>query len=206
VKSVTFDLTKAACWGIALVVASLAVVSSASAATVSGSVGQASIAVGESTAIQIRLDLAGGEEASIFDGRFDLIGSATVVEEVLSSDLTAGGPSWTSAFGGVVAEQVQLSLTSANAGGSRLVATLTVTGLSAGTFLVELGAGNVVRRDLPVPPFIEDVPLTTPVGTVLAAVTVLAPLPALGGPGIAALVCSVIASWALVVRGRAQLA
>lgn len=141
------------------------------AATVTAIAVSPSINAGESTEIQVWLNLEVGEEASIFEGRFDLVGSGSAVEPVTGSDLVPGGPSWGTSFGGIVGSQAQVSLTSSNAGGSRLVATLTVTGLG-GTFQLKLGSGTFVQRDLNVSPFFEDVPLSTPVGTVLVTVTV----------------------------------
>jgi hypothetical protein len=173
------------------------------AADVSASAMSNSIGVGESTEIEVRLDLGAGELASIFEGRFDLVGSGSVIEDVVPLDLTAGGPTWGASAGGIVGTQAQVSMTSSNAGGSRLVATLTIVGMAAGTFQVELGSGSFAQRDLDVSPFFEDVALTTPTGSVLVTVTVTGgpqPVPALGRVGLLILVGSLLVSPAFVRR------
>jgi hypothetical protein len=97
--------------------------------------------------------------------------------------VTPGGPTWGSSFGGIVGTQMVLSLLSANTGGNRLIGRLGITGLAAGVFQIQLAAGTFAQRDIPAPPFEQDVPITTPLGAVLTFVTVTtAPpqVPALG--------------------------
>ena len=168
------------------------------AASVSAIAVSESIVVGESTDIEVRLDLGAGENASIFEGHFDLTGSGSVMEEVVPTDISAGGPTWGSSAAGVVGTQARVSMTSSNLGGSRLVATLTVTGMAAGTFQIEFGDGSFAQRDIDVAPFFEDVFLTTTTGSVLAIVTVAEPVPALGPVGVVMLLASLLTSGVLV--------
>ncbi len=151
------------------------------------------------------MNLEVGEEASIFEGRLDLIGSGSVIEQVVPLDLLAGGPSWGTSAGGIVGSQAQVSMTSSNMGGSRLVATLTVVGMSAGTFQVELAAGSFAQRDLAAFPFFEDVSLTTPTGSALVSVTVVSapqPVPTLGYLGAVMLFGCLISSQILWQASR----
>lgn len=157
----------------------------ASAAEIAASAQPVQVAVGGSAEIAIDLVLAPGEDASVFEGFFDLIGDGTVIVAVDDADLIPGGPTWDSSFGSAGNQLSIVSLTSnGNEGGTRLVGRLTVVGQQPGTFELRLGAGTLISRDVPFPELFEDVPLTTPVGTVLATVQVRVPsVPGLGPVG-----------------------
>jgi hypothetical protein len=174
---------------------------SASAATISAVASGHGFLPNNAFDVDISLDLGVGEEASVFEGRFDLIGVGTVVQNLGSGDVLAGGPSWDSAFGNIVTSQLLLSLTSSNTGGSRLVGRVRVTGLASGIFQIRLASGTFAQRDIPAPPFVLDVPITTPPGTVLVEVQIDAPqVPALGPAGALALAGAL--AWTGRRRGR----
>ena len=84
--------------------------SGASAATISAVASSHVDQPGEAY-IDISLDLAPGEQASIFEGRFDLIGVGSVVQTPGPGNVLAGGPTWDTAFGNIVTSQLVLSLT-----------------------------------------------------------------------------------------------
>ncbi|MHA7838063.1 MAG: hypothetical protein ACX98W_11450 [bacterium] len=154
----------------------------ASAAEVVANAQPVQVAVGGSAEIAIDLVLAPGEDASVFEGFFDLIGDGTVIVAVDDADLIPGGPTWDTALGSAGNQLSIVSLTSSNEGGARLVGRLTVVGQQPGTFELRLGAGTFASRDVPPPEFAEEVPITTPVGTVLATVQV-AGVPSVPGVG-----------------------
>jgi len=161
-----------------------------SAAEVVANAQPVQVAVGGSAEIAIDLMLAPGEDASVFEGFFDLIGDGSVIVAVEDADLIPGGPTWDMALGSAGNQLSIVSLTSnGNEGGTRLVGRLTVVGQQPGIFEIRLGAGTFVSRDVPPPEFGEDVPITTPVGTVLAVVQVSAvpSVPGLGPVGWVAL-------------------
>jgi len=141
---------------------------SAMAAMITTVIESDSIQIGESTSIQIFLDLEAGEEASIFEGTFDMTGATTV--EVIYVEPSE---EWDSAFGGIFGNAIEVSLTSNNMGGLRLVAEVEVEGLVLGTYQILLGFDTYAERDLDVPPFFEDIPISNSLGSVLASVAVV---------------------------------
>ena len=146
----------------------------ANAATLDASVVKDTIQVGETTSVALALSLEAGEVASVFEGRFDLLGLGLVAD----ANLVAGGPTWTSSFGNISgSSQAILSLTSDNQGGDRLVGSLQVTGVHPGIFEVALGDPTFAASDITTPPFLEDVNITNPIGEVLGSVQVV-PIPA----------------------------
>jgi hypothetical protein len=194
----------AARWlGCALAAACLLGARAGLAATLTAAPSSGVLLVGEPLDIDLTLELDPGEEASVFEGRFDLTGVGSAVQSLGPGDVLAGGPSWDSSFGGVLGGQLLLSLTSSNAGGSRLVGRVHVTGLSSGIFEIRLAAGSFAQRDVEGPPYLLDVPISNPVGSVLVTLIVGLPapqVPALGGAGALALAA------ALAFAGRRSLA
>lgn len=139
------------------------------AAEISATAADTSIGIGDTTTVEVFLDLQGGEEASLFEGHFDLGGLGSIASVVL----TPGGLSWGSSEGNVHNSQAIVSLTSANAGGSRQVATLQVTGIALGTLDISLGTPAALSAfDIPAPPFLQSLTIDTAIGTTLASVTV----------------------------------
>ena len=149
---------------------------SAHAAFVSTNIGKSEISIAESTFIEIILDLDLTEQASTFEGRFDLVGFGTVA----SASLSEGGPTWSSSFGNITGDQAVVSLTSSNQGGNRLVATFDITGLSTGVFEIILAQPTEASFDLDVPPFIQDLNITNLDNSTLATIKVVPLPPALG--------------------------
>lgn len=150
------------------IVALLSAQGPARAATISAVAEDTEIVVGESTRIDIFLELDEGELASIFQGRFDFTGT-----EFAGSVLEAGGPTWGDPVFFEDLDGFAVSLTSSNRGGVRLVSSLTLTGLSEGTFDVRLGTPTFASFDVAEPPFTEDLELDPDPGTLLASVTIL---------------------------------
>ncbi len=146
----------------------------ANAATISATAGLNEIKINEATQVDIFLDLAPGEVASVFEGRFDLVGNGTVVDTSISN---AGGITWDSSFGNIAGNQVILSLTSDNQEGNRLVGTLDLVGLSLGNFQLLLGSPTFASFDIDVAPFLENLNISNPDGDLLASVQVV-PIPA----------------------------
>lgn len=143
------------------------------------------IDVGEPVVVDLVVQLGAGETASIFEADFQLVGLGTIA----GVTLVPGGPTWTSVDGSVAGGFAMVSLTSNNAGGTRRVGQLTVTGTQAGALQVRLGAGTILQRDLVADPFVENVPLATAEGALLATINVV-PEPdalALGASAVAAL-------------------
>ena len=138
------------------------------AAQVTATVTNTPLLVNATTTVNIFLDLEAGEQASVFEGRFDLTGLGSVA----NASFTPGGPTWDSAFGSIQGDLATVSLTSGNTGGSRLVGSLDITGLAPGTFKVVLSSPTLAARDINVSPFLQDVPITTATGTVLVSVSV----------------------------------
>ncbi|MEO0971750.1 MAG: hypothetical protein AAFX85_01550 [Pseudomonadota bacterium] len=154
--------------------ATAALVPVSDAASITASVTESVIGVGESSTVNLFLSLAPGEEASVFEGRFGLSGLDTVATVAL----TPGGPTWTSVAGGINGGDAVVSLTSNNTGGDRLVAQLTVMGLSNGTLDI-LFADALAAFDIPGPPFLDQLTLTNAMGDTLASVAVVPVPPAL---------------------------
>ena len=139
------------------------------AAQVTATVTNTPFLVNATTTVNIFLDLEAGEQASVFEGRFDLTGLGSVA----NVSLTPGGPTWDSSFGNIQGDLALVSLTSTSStGGSRLVGSLDITGLAPGTFKVVLSSPTLAARDINVSPFLQDVPITTATGTVLVSVSV----------------------------------
>ncbi len=158
---------------------------SAPAAVIQATPVSSEINVGQQVIVDVAVQLGVGETASIFEADFALVGFGTIAAVALSP----GGPTWPNAEGNVVGGVATVSLTSNNAGNTRRVGQLTVTGSHAGTLEVRLGQDTILQRDIPAEPFFANVPLTTATDTLLATINVV-PEPAslaLGGAAIAAL-------------------
>lgn len=141
----------------------------ANAAQISATANEDTIAVGQSTTVEVFLALEPGEEASLFEGHIELAGTGSVASAVLAP----GGPSWGSSLGNLQANQATVSLTSNNAGGTRLVASLAITGVAAGTFDVVLGSpAPQAAFDIANPPYLQSLAIDTDSGTLLASVIV----------------------------------
>jgi len=140
------------------------------------------MSIGESKDIVLELELGPAEEASVFEARFALeFVPAGTGGPVASVAVFADGPDWDWDDATAVIDQdvIRVSLLSANLGGTRAVATVSVTGVSDGEVDIVLLDESVLQRDIPFAPFLEDVPLETPPGTVLATVVVPEPSAAL---------------------------
>jgi hypothetical protein len=164
------------------------VVGQANAAFISANAELDQISIGEETTIDIILELGLTEEASVFEGRFNLFGLGVIA----SVDLEPGGPSWTSGVGNINDSQVILSLTSDNQGGDRLVASMLLTGLNPGTFEVILDDPTFASFDIDDPPYLQDIGITNTSGDVLASVNVV-PIPGtlfLLAPALGILACN----------------
>lgn len=171
---------------------------SALAATIVAVPSRQFVGLGDSFTIDLFLDLEPGEEASVFEGRFELDGLGSV----LSVDsVTAGGATWDSAFHTLIGSALAISALSSNTGGSRLVASLGVTAIGGGTFRVLTDEGSFAQRDIPEFPFLEDVPIDTAPGTEISRIstTPVPALPSWGGLGVAALF---LAASRIELRGR----
>lgn len=160
---------------------------SAQAASFRVEVGATELLPGESTGVDLFLDLGAEEQASLFQGVFAAVGSGGA-SGVLSGSGTDGvidtrlavlggdiGNTWPNAAANRVDGNsgVSLSLTSDNTGGERLVLSLTLTASGAGTIdLVVSETGALVQRDLSTPPFIEDVSVSN-LGSSLATINVV---------------------------------
>jgi len=139
------------------------------AAQVTATVTNNPVLVNATTTVNIFLDLEAGEQASVFEGTFVLEGLGSVA----NASLTPGGSTWDSSFGSIQGNLATVSLTStSNTGGRRLVGSLDITALAAGAFKLVLSSPTLAARDTDVPPFFEDVPITTATGTVLVSVSV----------------------------------
>ncbi len=132
------------------------------------------LSVSETAQIDIYMELDPTEAASVFEGVFDLEGYATSV----ALALTSGGASWPNAFGNIIGDQLRLSLTSNNDGTAmRLVASLNVTALAPGFFVLSYNDATFASFDIDIAPFTQDLPLNNYDGQVLASIRVI-PLPA----------------------------
>lgn len=153
----------------AIVALLLAMAGRAPAAVLQATPSTDTIDVGEPVVVELAVQLGAGETASIFEADFQLVGLGTIA----GVTLVPGGPTWPNADGSVAGGFAMVSLTSNNAGGTRRVGQLTVTGTQAGALQVRLGAGTLLQRDLVADPFIENVPLATAEGTLLATINVV---------------------------------
>lgn len=144
----------------------------ANAATLTAIPAMDELLIGQTTSLEIVLELDAGEVASVFEGRFNLGGLGSVA----NASLTAGGPTWSSSVGNISGTQAIVSLTSDNQGGNRLGATLGVTGLALGVFEVSLGSPTFASFDIDDPPFLQELDITNTTGEVLTSVNVV-PLP-----------------------------
>ncbi|HYQ04095.1 MAG TPA: hypothetical protein VER96_35720 [Polyangiaceae bacterium] len=140
----------------------------ARAATLRVQGGGGSIQKGETRSLDLILDLSPTERASVFEGRFQLIGADNV-----DAQFASGSSSWTSSVGRYQTGQINLSLTSNNAGGSRVLGTLKLTGKQLGNVRVQLQGPSLVAADTSVAPFTSNLTLDTQVGTTLASFSVV---------------------------------
>ena len=149
-------------------------ITTVNAASVSALITSDTLAINDTAQISLILHLGPGEEASVFEGIFNLNGLGTVA----SASLNSGGPSWPSAFGNIVGDQALLSLTSGNnAISSRLLGAIDILALNPGTFDVIFNDATFAAFDIDVNPFIQDLALSNINGEVLASATVV-PVPA----------------------------
>ncbi|MEO0971751.1 MAG: hypothetical protein AAFX85_01555 [Pseudomonadota bacterium] len=142
-------------------------------ATLAASPLTVNVAPGDSAEVTVSLELDAAEVASVFEGRFDLLGLGGIA----NASLTPGGPTWNNVAGNINNGQAIVSLTSGNAAGTRLVATLQVTGVNPGTFDVLLASPTFAAFDIPSPPFTQDVPISNSPGELLARVVVAESVP-----------------------------
>ena len=154
---------------VAIVVLLLAMAGRAPAAVIQATPSTDTIDAGEQVVVEVAVQLGAGETASIFEADFQLVGLGTIA----GVTLVPGGPTWTSVDGSVAGGFAMVSLTSNNAGSTRRVGQLTVTGTQAGKLEVRLGADTILQRDIAASPFIENVPLATAAGTLLATINVV---------------------------------
>jgi hypothetical protein len=160
------------------------------AATITGTPASDAILVGETVTIDVDLVLDAAEVASVLELKLDLDGLDSVVKlDDVSTDFVFC-QSWSGLKdGSVVDSNATVSCTSENEGGTRLSASLSVTGLGLGLFRILLGPGSFAQQDTETFPFIEDLPLDPSPGTVISSVAVV-PEPGAGamtGLGLAAL-------------------
>lgn len=153
----------------------LLVASPARAATISVFTNNSIIALGSVATLEVRLQLDVSEVASIFEGKFDLVGLGSIGSVAI--DPLGFGTTWESAFGGIPGSQLLLSLTSSNRNDHVLLATIEITGLAPGIFELRLAPGTFLQRDTNTSPFFEDVPLGPAPGTTLASIQVVAGIP-----------------------------
>jgi len=146
------------------------------AATLRAVPGQSVIQLGETITIDIFVDLAPGEVASVFEARFDIVGLGTVAS---LDRFVADGPTWDLTEENVAGNRGTVSLLSDNAGGSRLSVSLDLTALAEGEIAIVFAPNFILERDIQSFPFLESVPLTTPVGSTLSTVSVV-PEPSTG--------------------------
>ena len=162
------------CWILLLSLGTLP----ARAATISAFTNTLVIGVGSTATVELRLELAFLEDASIFEGHFDLVGLGSSADA--SVQLLGFGNTWDSPFGGISLTQLVLSLTSSsNRDDHSLLATIDVVGLAPGSFALVLATGTHVRRDIAVSPVFEELALDTVVGTTLVTIQVV-PEPSTG--------------------------
>lgn len=146
----------------------------ATSATLSAS-GATQIQVGATASVTLNVTLDAGEDASVFEGVFDLTGLGSIAD--LTIDGSGYGSSWDAGtFGNVLGAQqeLRLSLTSSsNRADHSLLATLDITGLSQGAFEIVVSSGTFLQRDTNTSPFFEDVPLGPPTGTVIGLIEIV---------------------------------
>jgi hypothetical protein len=142
----------------------------AQAATISAVPSSGTFRPGESIEVDVFLNLAEGELASLVEGGFDFVGLGTVAD----ARLAAIGDSW----GGGAEPHVCckppwpfFSLTSVNVGGVRLLLTIGVDFVAPGTFEI-IVPDAFAQGDLDEPPFVVDVPIS-PLGVPIASFTVI---------------------------------
>lgn len=156
--------------GTAASAASITVGLDGGATTAPPEAAQRFLAPNERVMVNLYLSLDAGppttEVASGFEAPFVYTSSGTWNVAVGS----CGVSTWPNAFCNGLTDRVNLSLTSNNLGGERQLVTLTIRRDSEGTgdfFEVRLGAGALAFMDIDVDPFIRDVPIDTPSGTLL---------------------------------------
>jgi hypothetical protein len=155
-----------------IVGATLALVASlpVSAASISAQASSNSIEVGEVATADLVLNLAPGEAASVFEGTFGISGLGTVT----SASINATGPSWPNAASNIKDGNALFSLTSENdSDPTRLLATVSFTGLSAGTTNVTFDSKTFAAFDIPSFPFSQNLFLGNTSGQILTSITVV---------------------------------
>jgi hypothetical protein len=146
---------------------------SAMAATVRAVTSANQVLVGQSAWIDVYLTPEPSEEASLFEGDFALSGVGHTAS--IQLDLAAIGEDWPNVSGSIGADDhARVSLTAlGNRPGEQLVASIDLTTSSAGSFSVFLAAGTFAGFDIAIPPYIELLDLTTPIGSELARIEIL---------------------------------
>jgi len=141
-----------------------------SAASVSALASKSTIQIGESTTVDLLLNLGPEEAASVFEGTFPISGLDTVV----SANISAIGPTWPNAASNILNDSALFSLTSNNnSDPTRLLATLGITGLSNGVSEITFDSSTFAAFDIPTFPFSQNLVLTNTSGEVLAGITVV---------------------------------
>jgi hypothetical protein len=158
-------------FGLAFALATQPALAASLSATAPSTVG-----VGETFSVDVMLDQAGGEMASLFEGQIELRGVAVAIDAFSPGGTSGFGPTWPNAAGNIVDTRALMSLTSNNTGGSRFA-----------------------QGDLDVPPFVVDIPIDN-LGAVLASIEVMG----IPEPGTTILLGLGLASLVLYGRRRGE--
>jgi hypothetical protein len=189
---------------VALFFAALCISNAANAASLRAEGGSGNMRVGETRSVSLVLDLAPGEQASVFEGSLQLSGG-----EAANAELVAGSANWSSAVGRLSSGSIKLSLTSNNAAGSRVIGTLRLTGKQLGNLSLRLEGQSLLAEDTSTAPYTRNVSLSTPAGTTLASINVVsdgngAAAPGLPASGVALLCTALAALGVSKLRKRAR--
>ncbi len=133
-----------------------------------------SMLVGESIDVELSLNLGLSEKVSAFEGIFSLMGLDSIANVSLSN---VGGPTWSSAVGNIVRDEVGLSTTSSNLGGIRSLGTATVFGTNPGTLQLFFLDSSFAATDIGGTPFVMDVPISNTDREVLGTIQVRTSVP-----------------------------
>lgn len=142
----------------------------ASAASISASVSRSVLGIGESSTVELFLNLEAGETASVLEGVFGISGLGTVA----SGAITQTGPTWPNAASNILGGEALVSLTSDNDGAAqRSIATLSFTALSAGTLALSFDGRTFAAFDTAAFPFSQNLALSNAPGDLLASISVV---------------------------------
>jgi hypothetical protein len=181
-------------FGLAFALATQPALAASLSATAPSTVG-----VGETFSVDVMLDQAGGEMASLFEGQIELRGVAVAIDAFSPGGTSGFGPTWPNAAGNIVDTRALMSLTSNNTGGSRLLASLSVLAGDVAGMLEVVVPDAFAQGDLDVPPFVVDIPIDN-LGAVLASIEVMG----IPEPGTTILLGLGLASLVLYGRRRGE--